>query len=487
MTPKIQVTKRPVMSLRAKATILFLFDGEKAPRALAQSDLRQVAGVLERRQFKAAPGSTVVLETGSGRSLRTLVIAGLGKANEVDVECAHLAAAAAIRVAQGLKASTIAAELPLAGMEQAMVEGYLAGLYRFDRYLSDKQAKAFHPAKLVLATEAGAAAKRAAARAEIVADSMNVARDLVNEVPRELQPVSYVKEIRSLFRGSGVSVKVFDQKQLRSMRMHSLLQVGVGSVVPPRVVHLVYKPQRKRAKRVALVGKGVTFDAGGYNLKGTGNIETMKCDMAGSAAVVGAMLAVARLGLKVEVHGVVGLVENLVSGKAYKPGDVLHTRRGKTVEVNNTDAEGRLVLADLLDYASTVIKPSAMIDLATLTGACVVALGTMASAAMSNDDELRGELVEAAARAGEKLWPMPLYKEYKEQLKSSIADMKNTGSRWGGSITAGLFLQEFVGEGIPWVHMDIAGPAFAEKPHPFWGVGGTGAGVATLVEYLSAL
>ncbi len=487
MTPLWKVTRRAVLSVRSDATILFCFEGDTAPEGLETATAETVAAALARRAFRPGAGKTALIEIGSGRGLKRLVVVGLGQRDAIDAELLHLAAAAGVQVAQQIKAATIVAQLPVTGLEQACVEGLFVGLYRFDRYLSGKDARAFRPQRLVFVTKEASVARRAAARAECVAEAMTTARDLVNEIPRVLNPVAYAKEIRTLFRGTGVSVKVFDHKQLRTMRMRSLLEVGVGSAVPPRVVHMVYKPPRRTRKRIALIGKGVTFDAGGYNLKGTGNIEAMKGDMAGSAAVVGALLAAARLGVKAEVHGVVGLVENLVSGKAYKPGDILHTRKGKTVEVNNTDAEGRLVLVDLLDYASTTIKPSAMIDLATLTGACVVALGTMASAAMGNDDALRKEIVAAAGRAGEKVWPMPLYKEYMEQLKSPIADLHNTGGRWGGSITAGLFLQEFVGEGIPWVHLDIAGPAFFEKTHAFWGRGGTGAGVATLVEYLSGL
>jgi len=204
--------------------------------------------------------------------------------------------------------------------------------------------------------------------------------------------------------------------------------------------------------------------------------------MSGAAAVLAAVVALARLGAPVEVHGVMGLVENLVSGRAYKPGDVLATRRGKTVEVNNTDAEGRLVLADVLDYVRTRVRPDAIVDVATLTGACVVALGPMASGVMGNDQALIDRVLAAARRSGEKMWPLPLYDEYLDQLKSDVADLKNTGGRWGGALTAGLFLREFVDRTQPWVHLDIAGPAFANADHPFWGKGGTGAAAATLIE-----
>jgi leucyl aminopeptidase len=254
-------------------------------------------------------------------------------------------------------------------------------------------------------------------------------------------------------------------------------------------VHLTYKPSGKaRAKRrkLVLVGKGVTFDSGGLNLKPSASMLDMKCDMAGAAAVAGAMSALRDLDCPVEVHGLVGLVENMTGAAAYKPGDILKTYHGKTVEIGNTDAEGRLVLADVLAYAAKTLKPDAMIDLATLTGACVVALGTGATGLFTRDEALRDALLAAAGEAGEKVWPLPMYEDYLESLQGGPADLRNVGERWGGAITAALFLGEFVPDDLAWAHLDIAGPAFRDKASPDSVAGGSGAGVPTVLRWIES-
>jgi leucyl aminopeptidase len=362
------------------------------------------------------------------------------------------------------------------------MEGALLGTYRFERYLTDPARKAAPVERFVLAAGPAAAVARAVLpAAEEVAVALALARDLVNEPAAAVTPAAFAREAQRAVRRARLRATVLGPRELKRERMGALLAVAQGSEQPPRLVHLVYKPRRAKAK-LALVGKGVTFDSGGYDLKTADGMLDMKCDMSGAAAVLAAVIALARLGAPVEVHGVMGLVENLVSGRAYKPGDVLATRRGKTVEVNNTDAEGRLVLADVLDYVRTKVRPDAIVDVATLTGACVVALGPMASGVMGNDQALIDRVLAAARASGEKMWPLPLYDEYLEQLKSDVADLKNTGGRWGGALTAGLFLREFVDRTQPWVHLDIAGPAFASTDHPYWGKGGTGAAAATLIE-----
>jgi leucyl aminopeptidase len=272
--------------------------------------------------------------------------------------------------------------------------------------------------------------------------------------------------------------------------MKALLSVSRGSAEPPRVVHLVYRPPRATArskKKILLVGKGVTFDSGGLDLKPAEAMLDMKMDMAGSAAVLAAMSGLADTGCRVEVHGLLGLVENMTGGAAYKPGDVLDTYLGKTVEVCNTDAEGRLVMCDLLAYGAAKLKPTHIVDVATLTGACVVALGTRATGLFTRHDDLRDALLKAATAGGEKLWPMPLYDEYLPQLQRGPADLRNLGERWGGAITAGLFLGEFLSRKQSWAHLDIAGPAFTDTELPESPVGGTGAGVSTLLRWLEGM
>ena len=318
------------------------------------------------------------------------------------------------------------------------------------------------------------------ARAEAVSQGVNLTRELVNLPPSELYPESFAQRCRALGREFGFGCDILDEQGIAAERMGCLLGVAQGSARPPRVVVLNYG---QGSRTLALVGKGVTFDSGGLSLKTNEQMLDMKCDMAGAAAVVGAITALAALRTPVKVLGLLALVENMPSGTAYKLGDVLRARNGKTVEIHNTDAEGRLILADVLDYAVSQ-KVSHLVDLATLTGACMVALGTEIAGLFGNDDRWSERVRQAAERAGERVWRLPLPADYGEQLKSHVADLKNVGSRHGGAITAALFLQQFVGA-TPWVHLDIAGPAFASEDSPTRDAGGTGFGVASLVELAS--
>jgi leucyl aminopeptidase len=287
-------------------------------------------------------------------------------------------------------------------------------------------------------------------------------------------------EARKLLRGRGVAVQVLDVAQLRQKKLGGVLGVGQGSQQTPRFLKLTYAPPGTSGRPLALVGKGVVFDSGGLSLKTGAGMETMKSDMSGAAAVIGAMSALQELGVKTRVTGYVPLVENMPSGTAIRPGDVLRIHNGKTVEVLNTDAEGRLILADALSLASED-KAAAVVDVATLTGACVVALGEKIAGLMGNDDAWTSQVRAAADRTGERVWPLPLPTDYRRGIDSSVADMKNVGPREGGALTAGIFLQEFV-DGVPWAHLDIAGPAFLSSDDGYHSRGGTGFGVRTLVE-----
>jgi len=491
MKARMEVSGRDLLELAADAHVLFVLEGDAPAAAVPRGLAAAVRAETERKRFKGSKGEIleVPLPASSG-SARVLLAVGLGKREEFSPERLRLAAAAAARRAQALRARRVALALPEAPsgllgprpVARAVMEGALVGTYRFERYLTDPARRAAPVERFVLAAGPAAAVARAVLpAAEEVAAAIALARDLVNEPAAAVTPAAFARAAQRAARRTRIRATVLGPRELRRARMGALLAVGQGSEQPPRLVHLVYKPRRAKAK-LALVGKGVTFDSGGYDLKTADGMLDMKCDMSGAAAVLAAVVALARLGAPVEVHGVMGLVENLVSGRAYKPGDVLTTRRGKTVEVNNTDAEGRLVLADVLDYVRTQVRPDAIVDVATLTGACVVALGPMASGVMGNDQALIDRVLAAARTSGEKLWPLPLYDEYLEQLKSDVADLKNTGGRWGGALTAGLFLREFVDRTQPWVHLDIAGPAFASSDHPYWGKGGTGAAAGTLIE-----
>jgi leucyl aminopeptidase len=370
---------------------------------------------------------------------------------------------------------------------QATVEGLLLGAYRFDRYRTKADDDAPNDLRGVTILGGGRAdakaAKASIARAEIIADAVAWARDLVNTPALDLPPEALAKEARRMAKAEGLQAKVWGPAELERGGFGGILGVGAGSGNPPRLIELWYRAGGTSAPTIALTGKGISFDSGGLSLKDAKNMEWMKSDMGGAASILGAMKAIARLKPRVNVIAAIPSAENMPSGTAIRPGDVLHHRGGKTSEVMNTDAEGRLVLADALAYLSEQ-KPAAIVDTATLTGACMVALGDQISGAFGNDPALTREVVDAGEAVGEPVWELPLWQEYHSQIESKVADIQNVGKRWGGAITAALFLEEFV-DGTPWVHLDIAGPAFAESPGDYWSAGGTGVPVRTLVEFVS--
>jgi leucyl aminopeptidase len=402
----------------------------------------------------------------------------------VDLESLRRAAGAAVRAANGVK--TIALALPSSTDDQlrAVVEGALLGGYTYDRYLGKK---ADRVAEVVVLTDRARtkSAGDTAAAAQIVAEAVNFTRDLVNMPPNDLYPQSFADELltRAKSQKSKVSVTVLDEKALNTKGYGGLLGVGKGSTRQPRLAKLSYRPAKAKA-HIALVGKGITFDSGGLSIKTGAGMMTMKCDMAGAAAISAAVFAIAELGLPVRVTGYACLAENMPSGGASRPGDVLKMYGGQTVEVMNTDAEGRLVLADGISSANKD-KPDVIIDVATLTGACMVALGRNTSGIFTNNDDLRSELPAVAERAGEQMWAMPIADEMKEKVRSTkIADLsQHNPGPWGGAMFAAAFLREFVADGIPWAHLDIAGPAFNEgSPSGYTPKGGTGTAVRTLVQ-----
>lgn len=322
-------------------------------------------------------------------------------------------------------------------------------------------------------------------RGEIIGSSINHTRRLVNAPASEIYPETFAKTAGEMAAETGLSIEVWDEEKLQSEGCRAILAVGRASALPPRLLILRHNGAGDDSAPLAMVGKGVTFDSGGLSLKPSDSMLDMKCDMAGAATVVGAMRAIAQLGIKRNVIGLCGLAENMVSGDSYRLGDVIETRSGKTIEIHNTDAEGRVVLADTLDVAIQ-FKPSAMIDLATLTGACLVALGNEVAGLMSNDHDVLKAVQNAAAAENELVWPLPMFDLYDEKIKSKVADIKNVGNgRWGGAITAAKFLEQFVGE-TPWCHIDIAGPAFADSATPARDAGATGALVRTLVRWVES-
>ena len=370
----------------------------------------------------------------------------------------------------------------------AAVEGLLLGSYRFDRYKSNSgDGSEPKPAlrRIVLIGPArweAAAVRDAVRRAEVISESVAWARDLVNTPAKDATPEYLAAEARKMARQVGLSAKVWSKAELERGGFGGVLGVGQGSVNPPRLIELTYAGGRSGLRPIALTGKGVTFDSGGLSIKDAKAMEWMKADMGGAAAMLGVMRAVGLLKPKINVIAAIPSSENLPGGSSIRPGDVLRHRGGKTSEVLNTDAEGRLILADALAYL-TEKKPRVVIDCATLTGACMIALGEDIWGVMGNDRQLIRDVLAAGEAAGEPGWELPLWQRYKEKIVSPIADVKNVGDRWGGAITAGLFLSEFVGD-TPWCHMDVAGTAYHEKPGDYWPKGATGSPARTVIRYI---
>ncbi|WAZ21238.1 leucyl aminopeptidase [Streptomyces cinnabarinus] len=483
--------------LRADAIVIGVAKGAKGPvvapgaEALDKAYDGRLAGVLETLGASGGEGEVTKLPAPAGFKAPLVIAVGLGaepeKDAEYDAEALRKAAGAAARALAGSKKAAFALPLADAADAGAIAEGALLGAYSFDAYKdSAKNAKGNGKAPLGEITLLGGkprdkAFKAAVERATAVTEELNRARDLINTPPNDLYPEAFAAVAQAAGKEHGIKVQVLDEKALTKGGYGGILGVGAGSAAGPRLVKLSYT-HSKASKHLAFVGKGITYDSGGISLKPAGHNETMKCDMSGAAAVFAAVVAAARLGLEVNVTGWLALAENMPSGTATRPGDVLRMYSGKTVEVLNTDAEGRLVLADAL-WAASEEKPDAIVDVATLTGAMVLALGNRTFGVMANDNAFRTAIVEAAEEVGEASWPMPLPDHLRKGMDSPTADIANMGERMGGGLVAGIFLREFVGEGITWAHLDIAGPAFNEQgPFGYTPKGGTGSAVRTLVR-----
>ncbi len=415
-----------------------------------------------------------------------VVVVGLGESPGragYTAEALRRAAGAATRALAGTKSVALALPADTVDEVGAVAEGGLLGAYAYLRYRTNGSAPPAAVSALTLSTPLAAdrAAKAAATRADVLADAVRFARDLINTPPSDLFPAGLAAAAETYGKKAGLTAEILDERALKKGGYGGILAVGQGSDNKPRLVKLAYT-HPKATKTIALVGKGVTFDSGGLSLKPADGMITMKCDMSGAAAVLAAVCAIARLKLPVNVTAWAPAAENMPSGTAQRPSDVLTMYSGKTVEVLNTDAEGRLILADALARACED-SPDVLIDAATLTGAAMVALGHRTSAVMANDDDLRTQVHEIGERTGERMWPMPMPEELRGSLKSSVADIANIGERWGGALSAAIFLREFVTEGVRWAHLDIAGPAFNEgEPYGYTPKGGTGVAVRTLVS-----
>ncbi|RMH08378.1 MAG: leucyl aminopeptidase [Nitrospirae bacterium] len=495
---KIQVKKGDVVKEPAEVLVLGGYEDETQMDAWIDAVDRLLNGQLRTlrttKEFQGKLNQTVLVHTpNKHRGPRRVLLVGLGKRGEVTLDRVRQAMGTAVKRVRQAGAQSLT--VPLLGgntasfeatdQAQAMVEGTILGNYRFTHYLTnaDDQPKAVQVMTL-LATDASQlpTLKRGALRGEISGEATAYVRDLCNHPANVMTPARIVEEAKLVAKEKGVRLTVLDRKQQEKLGMGGLLGVSRGSAEPAKFIVLTYSGAAKREPPVVLVGKTVTFDSGGISLKPAENMEQMKADMTGGAEVLATVRAAARLRLPLNLVGILPATENMPGGRAIKPGDILRMLSGKTVEVQNTDAEGRLVLADGLAYAVR-LKPACILDVATLTGACMVALGQFAIGMLGNDDSLKAQVKAAGEQAGERVWEMPLWEEYFEQLKSDVADMRNIGGRGGGMITAAMFLSKFV-ENVPWVHLDIASTDWSQSERPYVGKGPTGIGARLLLQFL---
>ena len=490
---EIRVRVQDILAYPGDALIVNLFEGVKEPGGATGAVNQALGGLITRLisegEFKGKAGETLLLHTQGRLKADRVLVVGLGKQEKFGLETVRSVSGEALRLLRkhGCKQvgtiihGTGAGGLDLKEGSQALTEGVLLGLYTFDRYKKEEDRKAVEGLTLLLRDRAQVfAVEKGVATARIIAEAVNLARDLVNEPSNSLTPQDLAAQAQKVAKIHGLTCQIFQRRQLMQMGMGAFLGVAQGSSRPPVLLVLSYQEGRKKQPDLGLIGKGITFDSGGISIKPGEGMEQMKGDMAGGAAVIAAVMAIAQLKPAINVTAIVPACENLPSGSALKPGDVVRTMNGKTIEVINTDAEGRLILADALCYAQR-LKCQRLVDAATLTGACVVALGSIRTGVFTNDQGWMDQVRVAAERVGEKIWQMPMDEEYDEQIKSDVADIKNVGGRKAGAVTAAKFLAHFVGE-TPWVHLDIAGTAQVDKEKGHTPKGATGVPVRTLIQ-----
>jgi leucyl aminopeptidase len=455
-----------------------------------EPSLRQAAApFLNTGEFSSNPNETLLLHAPQGLQARRLLLVGLGKASKTTLNHVRRAAGTAVRFAKARRLRNLCMVAPVSaafqeGAERAIAEGAILADFDPDTYRSDRKDLSIESLTVILAEGAEQhAAEERLRHGVVLAESHNFTRSLVNEPGNRLTPTVLGRKAAEMASECGLKCEVYGAEKLHELKMGAFWSVAQGSDEPPALIVLTYEPEGAQPGPVlGLVGKGITFDTGGISLKPADNMEKMKYDMAGGAAMIGAMRAIAQLKPKVKVVAIVCATENMPSGKAQKPGDVQIAMSGKSIEIINTDAEGRLVLADGLAYAKQ-LGATHLIDAATLTGAVAVALGQINAGAFSNDEETYQRFSNAANRTGEKFWRLPLDEEYRDLIRSDIADIKNTGGRYGGAITAAMFLKEFA-EDTPWIHLDIASMAWLEEAKPWTAKGPTGVGVRSIVEWV---
>jgi leucyl aminopeptidase len=495
MNADIDVKIRETAPVDEVCDALILFLPEKAEpqdvfRDVDRKLKNQLSRLLKEEHFRARPGESLVYHTNGALPAARIIVTGIGEPGKWNAELFRRASAAATLAARNAACASVAYSMPHVvesstreDLLQAMAEGALLSTYRFLKFKTKEEE--IQPKKrirsITFLTASDTSGLAAIDKAKLYADATAFARDLVNEPANELNPEVLSRIARKVAEESGLEFRVIEAAELKKLGAGAILGVGSGSKIPPRLIQLTYRSGKKKAKKTALVGKGITFDSGGLSLKPSKSMETMKCDMAGAAAVLCAMRSIPILHPDQDVIGILCAAENMPSGSAIRPGDVLRAMNGKSIEIINTDAEGRLVLADGLSWA---VKEGAteIIDLATLTGACVIGLGPYVAGIMSNNQDLTNRIMEASKRTGERFWELPIPDEYDYMVKSDIADMKNLApSSEAGAIQGALFLREFIGD-AKWAHLDIAGPAWYDKDFFYIPKNGSGFGVRTLLE-----
>jgi len=493
---KIKAVTGNITDIKAGAIILGCYQDTKHMDDIVEAVDNVLKGaisnLIKQGDIKGKPGEYTLLYSCGLMPTDRIIIAGMGKKKDLTTGKISGSVADACRRLRQKGVSDIATSLLGAGINriktdratQAITEGAVLGLYRFRHYITKKEdnSKEVKELQIVVTEKEKSQVERAIKKGRIIAESANWARDLVNEPSNFMTPEKMAEAARGLAKDYGLSIEVLEKDQITQAGMGGLLGVSRGSQQPPKFIILAYKGRDSNEVDIALAGKGITFDSGGISIKPSEGMGDMKGDMAGGASVLGTLRAIAQLKPKVNVTALVPATENLPSGTAMKPGDVITAMNGKTIEVLNTDAEGRLILADALSYAKNIGAKS-IIDVATLTGACQIALGNICTGAFSNNQELVDKVVAAGNEVGERAWQLPMFAEYREQLKSDIADIKNIGTRYGGAITAAKFLEDFVGD-TPWVHLDIAGTSDTDKEKGYLVKGATGIPVRTLVNFV---
>jgi leucyl aminopeptidase len=475
----ITLVSQPLDRVEADAVAVLMCEEDAVPAELKSAG-NWIAELRSSGEFAGKSGETAVQHFPAGMAAKRLVLAGGGKRAACDAAVLRRAVGATVRAVKPKGVKKLAWWLP-SGDADAAVEGALLGNYEPDRYKTSNDKKSLEAFHVIAPADAAAAVERG----RILGEAQNLTRELVNEPANRMTPMILADRARAMAAECGLECEILDQDRMRQLGMGSLLGVAQGSAEPPALVIIRYKPAQapQSADHLGLVGKGVTFDTGGVSIKPADGMEKMKYDMAGGAAVIGAMQAISKLKPAIPVTGLIPTVENMVGSKAQRPGDIVTSLAGKTIEVLNTDAEGRLILIDALTYAQR-IGCTHLVDVATLTGAIVVALGSLNIGAFTNNEAMLARLMAASRAEGEKAWQMPMDDDYKELLKSAFADLANIGGRWGGAISAATFLKEFAGD-TPWVHLDIAGTAWLDDAKPHMAKGPTGVTVRTFARLAS--